>query len=148
MQLHANLWSEPGLAAALRNVMLCVLFCAGLCIVSTRVHLCSYGPAWFGAASLQQHCFATLCQHLKSPRGNSTNVHLLLPLTGIFKYVINSEGLVTDIWFQRQPFKDEIARKVSLWAPLQHCCALPWRPCGAEPTCSHQCFPCSKQPNC
>eukprot|EP00891_Asterochloris_glomerata_P007219 jgi/Astpho2/7219/Aster-01532 len=30
---------------------------------------------------------------------------------GIFKYVVNSEGLVTDIWFQRQPSKDEIARK-------------------------------------
>ena len=61
----------------------------------------------------------TLCQHLESPHGNSTNLHLLLPLAGIFKYVINSEGLVTDIWFQRQPSKDEIARKVSWWAPLQ-----------------------------
>ena len=67
----------------------------------------------------------TLCQHLKSPHGNSTKVHLLLPPAGIFKYVINSEGLVTDIWFQRQPSKDEIARKVSLGAPLpKHRCAL------------------------
>ena len=91
----------------------------------------------------------TPCQHHESPHGNSTDVHLLLPLAGIFKYVINTEGLVTDIWFQRQPSKDEIARKVSLWVPLQkHCHALCWGSCGAEVACSPQCIPCSKQHVC